>query len=280
MEGPDILAASLSSPEVPDKYGNRWQYYGRSDRHSKVACWAILFDLLSTSRALRDQTSRNVVSFGINHEMRDFQTNRKKNLDLVICTPRDRELKHGFKELVAKWRIAPSPAQEAALGSLPDVGIGPVGAVHVALEAKACMTEHVKARPRLYDELNSSHLTIHGASDIAIAVGLCVVNVAERFISPDLNKRDLHAEAPRVTLHSQPRVAMSVLQKLEEIPRRTSPRSEGFDAFGVILVNCSNDGSPVHIVSSPPAPDQSSIFHYDQMIRRMAQLYEEKFRHL
>jgi uncharacterized RmlC-like cupin family protein len=39
-----------------------------------------------------------------------------------------------------------------------------VGAVLIALEAKACMTAHVKALPRLYDELNSSHQCVHGSS--------------------------------------------------------------------------------------------------------------------
>ena len=51
------------------------------------------------------------------------------------------------------------------LDGLPDMPVAsPVGAVLVALEAKACMTAHVKSLPRLYDELNSSHLCVHGAS--------------------------------------------------------------------------------------------------------------------
>lgn len=48
-------------------------------------------------------------------------------------------------------------AQATKLGSLPELPRAPVGAVLMALEAKAAMTEHVKALPRLYDELNSSH---------------------------------------------------------------------------------------------------------------------------
>ena len=36
----------------------------------------------------------------------------------------------------------------------------------------------------MFDELNSSQATIHGAADQAVAVGLAVVNIADRFISP------------------------------------------------------------------------------------------------
>ena len=46
MDGPGILARSMSTPRITDKFGNAWQYHSRSDQHSKVACWALLFDLL------------------------------------------------------------------------------------------------------------------------------------------------------------------------------------------------------------------------------------------
>jgi hypothetical protein len=87
MHGPYILARTLSSTAIPDKYGNAWQYHSRSDHHSKVACWGIIFDLLQNSPLLRRHVEDGSVTFGINHEMRDFVHDRKKNLDLVLCTP-------------------------------------------------------------------------------------------------------------------------------------------------------------------------------------------------
>lgn len=87
MYGPRILARTLSRTVLRDRYGNQWQYHSRSDHHSKVACWGIVFDLLLQSGQLRDHVQTGAVSFGINHEMRDFQNDRKKNLDLVLCTP-------------------------------------------------------------------------------------------------------------------------------------------------------------------------------------------------
>lgn len=44
------------------------------------------------------------------------------------------------------------------------------------------MTAFSKSYPRLYDELNSSHAVIHGASNRALAVGLAIINVAEDFV--------------------------------------------------------------------------------------------------
>src|SRR5580692_3480384 len=86
MHGPEILVRTPSHPSRTDSHGNRWQYHSRSDHHSKVACWGIVFDLLCSSPLLRRHVEGGVVHFGVNHEMRDFVHDRKKNLDLVLCT--------------------------------------------------------------------------------------------------------------------------------------------------------------------------------------------------
>src|SRR5665213_3547329 len=87
ISGTEILVRSLSNPSVTDRHGNRWQYHSRSDHHSKVACWGIVFDLMLACPLLRRHIESGAVRFGINHEMRDFVHDRKKNLDLVLCTP-------------------------------------------------------------------------------------------------------------------------------------------------------------------------------------------------
>jgi hypothetical protein len=85
VHGPELLVESLSQPGVTDRYGNRWQYHPRSDRHSKLACWGIAFDLLSTSALLRRHVAEGRVTLGLNHRMVDFGTGRAKNLDLVFA---------------------------------------------------------------------------------------------------------------------------------------------------------------------------------------------------
>jgi hypothetical protein len=148
------------------------------------------------------------------------------------------------------------------------------------MEAKACMTEHVKALPRLYDELNSSQLAIHGSADFAIAAGFAMVNMAKRFISSDRNRRNLATASPSVTVHRQPAVTERTVEMLREIPRRTQQGTEGFDAFGVVVVSLVNDGSEVELVTAAPSPPVSDELSYDQMVRRIASLYGTKFGNL
>ena len=87
MHGPDIIARTLSvrRPFGPSK--QMLQYHSRSDHHSKLCCWAIAFDLLSTSSLLRQHVAEEKVCIGVNHTMVDFKTSRKKDLDLVIARP-------------------------------------------------------------------------------------------------------------------------------------------------------------------------------------------------
>lgn len=281
MNGSRILVRSLSEPSVTDSLGNEWQYHSRSDRHSKIACWGILFDLLEACSLLRSHVARGAVGFGINHEMRDFKTGRKKDLDLVLCTPGSaasvKSSKATFAELINAYGIVLTGREADQLRDYPTLQRVPVGSVHVALEAKACMTAHIKALPRLHDELNSSHLAIHGASGFSIAAGFAMVNVADEFISSDQNKFNLRTRPPRVSRHKQPNDCIRAIEKIREIPRRTRTSEEGFDALGIVVVECRNDKSPVELVEAPPAPRPNDIFHYESMIRRIVHLYENKF---
>jgi hypothetical protein len=272
MHGPDILARTLSVAVPTGSSRALWQYHSRGDRHSKVACWGILFDLLQQCSTLTEHVRSGRVACGINHEMKDFKQGRKKNLDLVLCVPgaseRAPKRAEGFKAMVERHSIVLNTAERKVLDGLPDIPEAPVGSVHVALEAKACMTEHIKAMPRLYDELNSSHLTVHGSSEMVIAVGFVMVNIASTFQSPS---------RPTVSKHRQPFAAEKVVAKVRELPRRSSVADTGFDAMSIVVVDCQNDGSPVQIRNSPPAPPQGDIFHYDSMIHRLAQLYASRF---
>jgi hypothetical protein len=278
VHGPQILIRSLCHRVTPDKFENRWQYHSRSDRHSKISCWGILFDLLQHSPILRRHVAEQSVCFGVNHEMSDFRMNRKKNLDLVLCTPNGSPLATTFADLVAQHTIDLSPEERDLLADLPVARCAPVGSVRLALEAKACMTAHIRAIPRLHDELNSSHMAIHGAADEAIAVGFAVVNVSETFLSSDSNKVDLTKKAPTFSHNPQPNAASRVIQKLREIPRRTKLGEDGFDAMGITTVDFVNDGSPVRLWTQKPAPPVGDIFHYDAMIHRIAALYEARYK--
>lgn len=285
VNGPDLLARFLSVPSPePDKYGVHWQYNSRSDRHGRVGCWGVAFDLLAQSSLLQQHARAGKVILGVNHEMRDFHTDREKVLDLVIARPfaAPGEDAPTFRGLVRRYGIDLTVTERALLDSLPDIKIAAVGAVLVALEAKATMTAHVKSLPRLYDELNSSHLAIHGASSQALAIAYMQVNHASAFYSSVRNsERISEGLTPKVTIHHQPSDTQRVLDKAAQIPRRTGKTGNGFDAIGITVLDFPNDFvTPVSIVTGPPAPQPGSNFHYDGMVVRMANEYDATFAHI
>ncbi len=275
MDGPEIIRRSISAARIPDRYGNVWQYHSRSDRHSKVACWVIAFDLMQRCGLLSDHVRSGKVVLGVNHTLRDFQTQRKKDLDLVIAEPAepvpDRP-KRTFAGLAEHYGVVLNETERAELDALPDAPEAPVGSVLAALEAKACMTAHVRALPRLHDELDSSHQTTHGNSERALAVGFVMVNAGATFRSPDMNKFDLSKVTPHVNQHRQPGDAMRVIEKIKEIRRRSGGSASGFDAIGVMIVDLANDGSPMKLLN---APDPG--FPYAQMVQRVAHEYAATF---
>lgn len=279
MHGPKILVRTLSSSTRSDKSGNRWQYHSRSDHHSKVACWGVIFDLLSSTPLLRRHVEAGVVCFGINYEMRDFVHDRKKNLDLVLCTSNGAATGDTLASIAAGYDIVLTDGERGDLDGLPTLVRAPVGSVIMALEAKACMTAHQRALPRLYDELNSSHLTVHGSSDQAIAVGFTMVNIADHYLSPDLNKKN-RATDPDWSQHKQPRDAQLAIDKIKQLPRRSKVGDVGYDALSIVVIDMPNDGSSVKLISSLPAPQHGDIYHYDAMITRLSGIYATRFKDL
>ena len=283
MDGPRIIVRSLSVVgDSFDKYGNRWQYHSRSDRHSKISCWCVLFDLLQESALLRRHVQSSKVVFGVNRELTDFRYSQKKNLDLVIAQPGAADVrgyagKMSFKQLAPFWGIVLDDDEAVRLDRLPDARVGSTGMVLAALEAKATMTAHQRALPRLYAELDSSHSTVHGSNINSAVGGLVMVNGAPEFISPDSNKFDLDAQLPNVNHHQQPRDAALVVEKIRNaIPRSAGPGDPGFDAIGIIVVDARNDGSPIRLHEGTPSPPAGDAFTYQQLIARLQSIYDAR----
>jgi len=184
-----------------------------------------------------------------------------------------------MEQMMAGYDIDLDSRERSELADLPVLRQRPVGSVLMALEAKACMTAHQRALPRLYDELNSSHLTVHGASDQAIAAGFAMVNIAERYLSPDLNKRN-RRDHPEWSDHHQPRDAQLAIEKVRQLPKRSKPGDTGYDALAVVVIECRNDGSAVNLIETPPAPQPGDIHHYSSMIDRLAHIYATRFKDL
>lgn len=148
--------------------------------------------------------------------MKSFRTRGKKFLNELICTPNSFVEKSDAEvsARVDRYGIVLSSADVAALSALPRLRQSSVGSVLVALEAKACVTEPIKACPRLYDELSSSFQTSHGDTKNAVAAAFVTINAASAFVSPVGNK-DFGRRGPLIpTLHTQPKRAERVLEKI------------------------------------------------------------------
>lgn len=237
-----------------------------------------MFDLMLNCPLLRQHAGEGRVGFGINHELRDFRVNRKKNLDLVVCigqpvgAEKSSLLKYGME-----LGVVLSEAEQKELGELPEMRRGTVSNVLIALEAKACMTEHIKARPRLYDELASSFQAVHGDTNNAIAAAFVMINCETRFASPSARNPGKIKKGKLVyNDHRQPGAAIKVLKKIMELPRRSDERQVGFDAIGITMIDCLNDGSPVRI-NEGISSQVDAIVRYDALIQRIAHLYATKF---
>lgn len=278
MDAPDIMARSMSVPQETGTTRALWQYHSRSDRHSQVSCWAVLFDLLRESALLRSHVEDDKVFFGVNHSMVDFVHRKKKKLDLVVCRADGAWRGRTFEQLGVDQKVILTRPQHDELQALPSMLEARVGAVLVALEAKACMTAHVKSLPRLYDELNSSHQIVHGASNNALSIGMVTVNMATEFISADLNKYFEPAMRTNVSKHNQPAAAGRAVKMMDDLPRRTSNSAVGYDGLGLVALNVRNDcTTPVTVHTAYPAPKPGDIFHYETMLRRMANEYDSAF---
>ncbi|MBK8250119.1 MAG: hypothetical protein IPK85_22405 [Gemmatimonadetes bacterium] len=124
--------------------------------------------------------------------MTDFSADRQKDLDLVISIPRTEAASTTgpsfFSSLVGAYGIVLSREEMAILATLPEFNRAPVGDVLLAVEAKAVMTAHVRAGPRLHDELTAAWQCINGGAPQAIAAALGMINASSEFVSPKMNK--------------------------------------------------------------------------------------------
>lgn len=261
MVAPQRFTQWMGANVVPDErpgYGHMaYRYNSRSDAHSIVLCRLIVDDLLQACEKLRrDAQSRRIV-YGINVRSPFISpvTGKSIKLDLAIGPPHTDTPLTGEQPILA--------------GQLADV--------FFSCEAKTTMTEHIKQKPRLYRELNSSHLEIHHGAPHAIAAGITVVNIATSFVSP---LRQIAGGAVWVSQHRQPAVAADLVRHLRSLPLREAIGQTGFDAYTTIVVNNDNTVTTpnnVRLHTDPPAPQPDDRDRYETFLSRICQLYDQRF---
>jgi hypothetical protein len=275
MYGPDIVARTINKPTVRGTKSKReWQYHGRSDVHSKVACWAVLFDLLDSCDIFNTQATQGKISFAVNHLM---VGPINKTLDLVICAvPKGRKPRgrRTFAQLGEHYGIQLSPDDQTALAGLPVIEeelSSDVSEVLIALEAKACFTDLVGSIPRLHAEILATGYLAKQAAPSCITVSYTLVNGASSFVSP--------GKQGNVKKHSESE-AKAVLDMIRKaIPTAHNQPAFGYDVIGASLIECRNDGSQVKILNTPPAPAHTDFIYYERMMTSLCGVYRSKFGH-
>jgi len=271
MLGQTILARAMSGMRS-GKHGEQFQYNSRSDHHSKVACWTLLFDAVRECDVIEKHARSGLLGFGINYEM---VGPINKTLDMVLTrVPSTREAVHRttFVDLAKRWNI---PLEEKELAWLSGFG----NFVHddaaddlevvLALEAKACMTAHVKALPRLHAEILATGFLAKRSTPRCIVVSYTLINSAETFLPSG------EGEPKR---HKQPQDAQRVLDMLANaIPlSRDHNNLVGYDVVGASILRAPNDGTPVHIDTKLAWPERSDHIRYERMIRSLCSEYRAR----
>ena len=276
MRGPRILVDTLSVASTRGSGTVPWQYHSRSDSHSKVACWTLLFDLLLECDALRDAAAQGRIGFGINYEM---VGPINKTLDLVITLVdpnRDIGRAKSLKDIATVYGIVLNEADRLKLAGLPGIYEDRernASEVAIALEAKACMTEHTKSLPRLHAEILATGFLARQAQRQCITVSYSLVNGAVDFKTPS-------STTGKVNVHSQPSDARRVVDMIDgAIPVASGMREMGYDVVGVSVISCRNDGSPVTLIDDPlMAPTTKDRLHYQRMVRNICSEFRARFK--
>lgn len=272
MIGPGILTRTLSVPTHRGKDKKAWQYHPRSDVHSKIACWTLLLDCLLECDALYEDAVAGRIGFAINYLM---VGPINKTLDLVLTrVPRSRSDGAGrrtFAEVGAGYGIELSETERtrlAGLGKVFEETKDDVSEVAVAVEAKACMTDHVGALPRLHAEILATGYLARRAAPECTVISYTLVNTATNFVSGNGESKAMR----------QPESTKAVLSMLASaVPlRRDEHGLLGYDAVGALAIECRNDGSPVTLSEGELAPKSTDSIRYERMIRQICATYRNR----
>jgi hypothetical protein len=234
----------------------------------------MMFDLLAECDAIRKRAAEGRVGFGINHVMVG-PINKTLDLVITVVKPKRRRARHRtFADLVEEYEVVLEEEDRAQLEKLPLVEeerAEDVSEVAVAMEAKACMTEHVKSLPRLHAEILATGYLAKYAAPHCISVSYSLVNAAKTFKTPS-------GDGQQTNLHTQPADARRVVAMLSTaIPQVKAGERFGYDVVGVTVIDCRNDGTPVRLVTKPPAPSTQDHVHYERMIQSICGSYRAKF---
>lgn len=250
----------MKAPEAFVRHLAENNYHPRSDAHSNALCLAIVDDLLAHCPAIAERARAGEIVARLNHTVKvNYQD---WNIDLAVGPPPG----------------TPTPPSNGS------ITFETPATIELALEAKAIMTEHGKARRNRLRDLQAFHGYAHSYNEKTIAVGTVAVNVSRVFWSPTRSTDDITEHDNIGTL------GKSTVELFRGLPLRHTPaEGPGFEAVSLLVVDLDNlrknpalpYGAPrpqaPKLVTGTPAPQTGDPMHYATMIHRIRAAYEARW---
>lgn len=247
-----------------DKFG----YHPRSSKHSDVLSELIIADLIEHCPLMAERAARGELVAKLRHHQQVGYNDWVIDIALGTC---------------AGKAVPPDPAVDGRiLMTAPSV-------IQVAIELKAILTEHGKARKNRLRDFEAFHGYAHQYHPRTIAAAFVAVNASELFYSPLRSEGD-------ITRHGSSRasareVARNAVDLFRAIHLRNSESDvPGMEAVGVIVIEHDNLNvhkdrakvAPLHMRSRispiPPSLPVGDPLHYQTMIQRICTSYSQRFR--
>ncbi len=238
----------MPAPERLATYLLRNPYHPRSNKHSNALMELLLDDLLAVCSRFAEDALTGRIAYELNRKVRVGTS--EWNVDLAVGPPA---------------RPVSEPRDRSVARSQPST-------FRVACEAKAIMTEHAKAQRNRQRDLDALHQFMHRYDQNTIVAAVTVINIAESFRSPLRS---------RATKHSKPvDLVKAAIELLRYLPLRSHPSNgPGLEANAVIVIRYDNSRRPVvsTVHTGPPSPQPGDPLHWDSFIRRICDLYMQRW---
>ena len=250
----------MKAPQAFVRHLAENNYHPRSDAHSNAVCRAIVEDLVEHCQAFAERARSGEIVARLNHTVKvNYQD---WNIDLAVGPPPG----------------SPLPPSDGS------ITFETPATIELALEAKAIMTEHGKARRNRLRDLQAFHNYAHSYNEKTIAVGTVAVNVSRVFWSPTRSTDDI---TEHVNIE---KLGKSTVELFRGLPLRHTPaEGPGFEAVSLLVVDFDNlrknpalpYGAPPaadpKLVTGTPAPGTGDPMHYGTMIQRICAAYEDRW---
>jgi hypothetical protein len=239
----------MDAPERFAAYLLEQPYHPRSNKHSNALLEFLLQDLIKVCPRLGTDAAEGNIVYELNGRVRVGTS--EWNADLLLGPP-----------------VTPPRTDEAR----SPIHRAQPATFRIACEAKSIMTEHHKAQRNRQRDLDAFHHFMHRYDQNLIVAGVTVINISAAFRSP------LRSSATR---HRNPKnLVRDAVELLRALPLRSNPANgPGLEANCIIVIDYDNSTSrsASSVFTAAPAPQAGDPLHWDSFVRRICDLYTQRW---